>query len=619
MRFLREKNPTCVILLKKMIILLYNKGEEILTQSIKTKIFKCLKMEMEKKNIAIVVLAGVLVASGIGNILLALPGIETSAPRTSTLIVGTGSGPVDLDILNAWDSASNDVIRQCVEGLFMVDYTDENLSRIPVLAMDQGNWEDNVTWTVTLRQGVLFHDGTAFNAAAVQWNMQRLNWFFNATGNLTGGPGNAVNETQSSTASLYMLDATTPIINSTTINGEYNITFHLNEPFAAFLDILAYVTAWFLSPTSTPRYQHLETATGVLVGTGPYKYVRYVADTEVRWTNWHRYWRTGAYFEALVFSIIEDESARNNAMLAGDVDVLLGETESLLPTFRADTDITVDDTGAGFSYYYLGMNNNEINETWREAISWAFNYDYMIEELLQGQAERAYSPLCAAWNALAGWNQSEELNTPVYNVTEARYIVNSMLPSGEQIALGDDTAWQAATFATWNYSYNTDNQFRVDLYPMLRDNLNEIGITVEDGPLTWEEYIYTAYGYNEPGGYDSLQLYWVGWGPDYMNPWNMLDPLFNPLSTSNSAQVDHATLTSLMDDAIKASDPDEQTWIFKQILGNLTGEVYAHVYGFHPLITEVYSSDLRNYAGNAVNDFWAYPIYREDGLTVPHI
>lgn len=579
---------------------------------------------MEKKNIAIIVLAGVLVASGIGNILLALPGIQLTAPPTNTLIVGTGSGPVDLEILNAWDSASNDVIRQSVEGLFMIDYTDPDLARIPVLAMDEGTWNGAMdAWTVDLRQDVLFHDGTRFNATAVKWNVDRLNWFLNATGNLTGGAANPTNETQSSTASLYMLDATTPIIKNCTIESEYTVTYYLNAPFAAFLDILAYVTAWFLSPSSTPKYAHLETATGVLVSTGPYKYQYYIADTEVRWTNWHRYWRTGAYFQTLVFSIIEDESARNNAMLSGDIDVLLGETESLLPTFRADTDITVDDTGAGFSYYYLGMNNNEINVTWREAISYAFNYTYLIEELLQGQAERAYSPLCPAWNALAGWDQEVKLNTPVYNVTHARRIlVEANCAPGLTYNLGtseEDTAWEAATLETWNYSYNTDNQLRVDIYPMLRDNLNEIGITVEDGPLTWEEYIYTAYGYNEPGGYDSLQLYWVGWGPDYMNPWNMLDPLYNPLSTSNSAQVNHANLTFLMGEAITEGDPANQTWIFKQILKTLTEEVYPHVFGFHPLITEVYAADLRNYPGNAVNDFWAYPIYREDGLTVPHI
>jgi ABC-type transport system substrate-binding protein len=494
----------------------------------------------------------------------------------------------------------------------MIDYQDPALARIPVLAMNDGYWIDSTHWEVALRQGVLFHDGTKFNATAVKWNVDRMNWFTNSTGNLGS------NDTTSSTSSLYMLNATHNIIKSVTIDSEYNVTFELNAPFSGLLDILAYVTGWFLSPTSTPRWTHIPTATGVIVGTGPYKYVHYIADTEVRWTNWQRYWRTGAYFDVLVFAVIEDEAARNNAMLAGDVDVCLGETESLLPTFRADTDITVEDTGAGFSYYYLGMNNNVINVTWREAISYAFNYSYMIDELLQGQAERAYSPLTEAWSAIAGWDQAVNLNSPVFNVTHARRIlveagITSLTYNLENQA--EDDLWTAATLATWNYSYNTDNQFRVDLYPMLRDNLDRIGITVEDGPLTWEEFIYTAYGYNEPGGYDSLQLYWVGWGPDYMNPWNMLDPLFNPLSTSNSAQVDDAHLTWLMGKAITETNPANQTWIFKQILGNLTGRIYAHVYGYHPLITEVYSADLRGYPGNAVNDFWAYPIYREDGIT----
>jgi len=562
-------------------------------------------MEMEKKNIAIIVLAAILVVSGIGNILLALPGVQITASTGKTLIVGTGSGPVDLDPLHAWDSASNDVIRQCVEGLYMIDYEDPDLARKPVLAMDEGTLDPNGTyWEVDLRQGVVFHDDSKFNATAVKWNFDRLNYHLNATGS------NPNNGTESHTAVLYMLDSTTPIINRTVIISEYKVGVHLNGIFSAFLDTLAYVSAWMLSPSSTNFGQHLDTATDVLVGTGPYKYQHYIADTEVRWTNWNRYWKTGAYFDTLVFSVIEDESARNQAMLAGNIDILLGETEALLPTFRADADITVEDTGAGFSYYYLGMNNRLINATFRKAISYAFNYTYMIEELLEGQAERAYSPLCPAWPQLAGWNQSIQLSTPTYDLNASRKV---LVDAGISTLDPDrDKGWLEAEYAVWNYSYNTDNQFRSDLYPMLRDNLDKIGITVTDEGMTWEDYIYRAYGIT-PGGYDLLQLYWVGWGPDYMFPWNMLDPLYNPDSTSNSAQVDDALLSFLMKAAIEETNSDNQTWIFKQILGNLTGRIYPHVFGFHPLITEVYSADLRGYAGNAVNDFWAYPIWRDEG------
>lgn len=525
-------------------------------------------------------------------------------PYKDSLTVGTYSGPIDLDPLNAWDTASNNVIRQTVEGLYMINYSDPDLGRIPMLAVDDGVWSDDKTWIVNLRQGVFFHDGTKFNATALKWNFDRLNWFLNASGNL-----NHMNETQSSTTSLYMLDAITPIIKNVTMNSEYQVTFYLNDPFGPFLDLLTFIPSYILSPSSTPFYQHIDTATGDIVGTGPFVYDNYTANTEVQFHRWYQYWRNPAQIEYLSFSIIEDEAARNNAMLAGDIDVLLGETKSLLPTFRADPDITAHDTGPGFVYYYLGMNNKQINATYREAISYAFDYDYMIEELLQGQGMRAYSPLCPSW--LPGFDQSTELNTPIYNVTHARKILIDADCAGGLTLASPEAAWQAATLATFKYSYNTDNQFRVDLYPLLRDNLDEIGITVIDDPMTWEEFIYTVYGYNEPGGYDSIQLYWVGWGPDYMNAWNMLNPLFNPLYTSNSAQVDDPFVTFLLNAASKETDAANQTWIVKQILGNITGRVYPHVFGYHPLITDVYSNKLHGYASNTLDDLYVYPCYWE--------
>ena len=45
---------------------------------------------------------------------------------------------------------------------------------IPVLGLSAASSEDGKTWTVKLRQGVKFHDGTPFNAEAVVKHWQRL-------------------------------------------------------------------------------------------------------------------------------------------------------------------------------------------------------------------------------------------------------------------------------------------------------------------------------------------------------------------------------------------------------------------------------------------------------------
>ena len=132
-------------------------------------------MEMEKKNLAIIILAVVLAASGVGNIIL---GIQTGAitiipEEKETLIIGTLSGPVDLDPVDSWDSASWDVINQVCEGLLFYDPRDPDLPLIPMLATDY-TFADSTHIDFNLRTGVTFHDGTAFNADAAVWNFDRL-------------------------------------------------------------------------------------------------------------------------------------------------------------------------------------------------------------------------------------------------------------------------------------------------------------------------------------------------------------------------------------------------------------------------------------------------------------
>lgn len=92
------------------------------------------------------------------------------------LFVGTGSELQNLDPILAYEVGSFHVIDQVAEGLFGYDYYDPNLAIIPILAADYGTWDGN-TYTVELKQGVEFHDGTPFNADAVKFWFDRLQYF----------------------------------------------------------------------------------------------------------------------------------------------------------------------------------------------------------------------------------------------------------------------------------------------------------------------------------------------------------------------------------------------------------------------------------------------------------
>jgi len=558
---------------------------------------------MEKKNIAILILAVALVASGIGNIFLAFgPEIEILPPVSRSFVVGTLEGPSDLDPIHSWDSGSNDIIEQCIEGLYMYNLSDPDLGIVPRLAADYGTWDSTAThFTVPLRQGVYFHDGTIFDAEAVKWTFERINYFINAS----GMPW-ILNETVSKIHSLYEFPNGTTIldpVNPVTINNPYSVTINLRAPYAVFEPLICYVTAFMLSPSSTPKFELVSTAYGRIVGTGPFVYDYYVADTEVKFHRFDDYWREPAFFEDVTFAVINDATTRNNAMLGHTIDYLIGSMASLFPTFDADPTITHRAGGRALSYYYLGMNNNRINRTWRQAISAAINYTYITEELQEGTVYRSNGPLAPDF---PGYDPS--VQAEVLDLAKARGIVQSM---GFGVGFTTDAQWQAATFKEWNYTYNIGNSFREDLGVLLYDNLDLIGINVIDQGMSWADFIYRAYGYMEPGGYDSLMLYWIGWGPDYLSPFNMIAPLFSNKSASNAAQYWNHNVEVWLAEVLVETNAAARQVLYSQILTQIVEVDMPHAFGYHPYQHSVHSADIKNVPYNAMGGFYVYPMYRE--------
>ena len=92
------------------------------------------------------------------------------------------------------------------------------------------------------------------------------------------------------------------------------------------------------------------------------------------------------------------------------------------------------------------------------------------------------------------------------------------------------------------------------MYVLLSDNLDKIGIDLIDGGTDWVYFILRAYGY-VPGGYDDLQLFWIGWSADYNDPVNILNVLFSNISVSNGAQVNDPYLEGLMQQGVEETDP----------------------------------------------------------------
>jgi len=576
-------------------------------------------MDLEKKDWAIIILAILAVASIAGNgVLLILPNAPTAPDLGIVLVFGTSDGPADLDPMDAWDSASADVQDQVCEGLFGYDLTDPNLKIIPKLAADYGVWSSN-NYTVELRQDVWFHDGTKFDATAAKWNFDRLAYLMEH-GLAKAGElfeyyvrTDVINITTGETAAIMAR-----IINRTEVVDDYTLKFVLNTPYGAFEPLLCFNAAYMVSPTATPFDDVLDTASGDLVGTGPFVYDGYEAGVEIRFHAWDYYYKPRAKIDTLIFSVINDAQIRNNALLSGDIDFLDDPTPAMLSTFDAEPDIIREQVGISLSVQYLGMVNYWINSTFRKVISYAFNYTFLIHELMQDQAVRLKSNIP---NGITYANDS--FNAATYNVTKARQIMQSM-GFGASLSLTDDAAWEASTFATFNYTYNIGNPIRENLLILLRANLGAVGIEVEDAGTTWAQYILSTY--DLAGLYREMnQIFWLGWIPDYNDPSNYVNPEFTNRSTASNGVIYNGYLSAieagrdpfdindnvqlLMEAAILNTDPVSREAQYDRIQQLLVEEDMPWVFGYTGKNNDCYNKDLAGHPGNAMQKVYFYPCY----------
>jgi parallel beta-helix repeat protein len=219
--------------------------------------------------------------------------------------------------------------------------------------------------------------------------------------------------------------------------------------------------------------------------------------------------------------------------LGGDVDIITDPEPSMFSTFNSDPDIILNDAGHSPVSQSLSMNTKKINNSYRKAISYAINYSYIIDELLENPADRLKSPLLEDL-LFANWT----LDAATFNITKAREIMQSMGFGGgwDTTFPGiSETNWSSTTFASFNYSYNIGNEFRENLLPLLQDNLGNIGIEITDAgvsPLEFYDILIQRNGKT----WDMWELCWLGYYIDYNDPVNLINYLFtNRTSSYNTA------------------------------------------------------------------------------------
>jgi len=255
------------------------------------------------------------------------------------------------------------------------------------------------------------------------------------------------------------------------------------------------------------------------------------------------------------------------------------------------------------------MNNHWINRDLREAISYAFDYDYLINEIFGGQAVSAKSPLP---NGIT--YSDDSFNAPITDIIHARTVMQSM-GYGVGLDLYDDFVWQSSTFLSLNYSYNFGNFVREQILYSLEESLGKIGIQVIDAGMTPIDFLRRIFEFDDYNR-EMLQLFWLGWAADYNDPSNFINTLFNSrvidynffLYDGDAAAIEAGrdpnllddNVQLLMDEALIETDPNLREQYYTRIQQLLVVEDMPMVLGCTPIREIWYNSEILGFQFNSM-------------------
>ena len=177
-----------------------------------------------------------MLAAGAATAFALFPLTASAQTPEDVLIVGQIAEPQSLD--PAAVTAVNDfrILMNVYDGL--VRYRDGTLEVEPALATSWDISDDGTVYTFNLRDGVTFHDGSAFDAAAVKFNFDRML-----------DESHPYHDTGPFPLAFFF-----SAVESVEAVDDMTVQFTLNGPYAPFLSNLAYPTGLIVSPAAVMEH-----------------------------------------------------------------------------------------------------------------------------------------------------------------------------------------------------------------------------------------------------------------------------------------------------------------------------------------------------------------------------
>ncbi|WLR42688.1 ABC transporter substrate-binding protein [Bacillus carboniphilus] len=452
---------------------------------------------------------------------------DQSESEKDTLVFGRGGDSTSLDPIAVTEGETFRVTCNIYETL--LKYGEQDMTINPGLAKDWSVSEDKLTYTFELQEGVKFHDGTDFNAEAVVFNFER--WM----------NGDADQFPYYSMFGGYKGEES-HVIESVTAVEDYKVEFKLKRPQTPFLQNLAMSPFGIASPSAIEEYGDKFRENPV--GTGPFKFSEWRPNERIVLEKNQDYWQEGLpKLNKVIYTVIADNSARLNALISGEIDLLDGLDPQDATQLTDDLQLFERPSN---NVGYLGLTATREpldNKLVRQALNHAVNKQELIDAFYGGKGDPAVNPMPPV---LEGYN--DETEDYEYDVDKAKALLEEAgYPDGFEMDL-----W--AMPVARPYMPNA-----AKIAEALQQSFKDIGVTANIQTKEWAPYLDDA----RDGKFDAFLLGWTG---DNGDPDNFLYTLLDKdnIGSNNYSYYSNDEVHDLLIEAQAETDQEKRIELYKK-------------------------------------------------------
>ena len=439
---------------------------------------------------------------------------------------------------------------------------------VPYLAKTIEHNADYTQWTFTLRPGIKFHNGEPLDAAASKLNLDTYR---------------GVNPTIKPRLNVFVFQD----VQSVDITGPLAVTVTLKRPWVAFP--LYFVGRFGI--VAPAQLADRETCATHPIGTGPFKFVEWRVNEDLKVERNKDYWQKGLpYLDEITFKPVPEGSQRVNGLTSGEFDLMTTSNSLSIVDLKekakeGDINLIASDKGAETAYLMLNSGKPPFDDPIaRQAVASAGSareVNKIRNKGLNTIATGPFPPDNAAYIPEIARHQ---------NLPKARRLAKEYEQKhGEKLAFEYLTNPEPDLVAIAQLFKEQESKAGIDVSIRTVDQSTQINEALAGNfqSVAWR---------NHPGGDPDTQYIW----------WYSTSPV-------NFGRVKDAEIDRLLDEGRSEPDPAKRTAIYKDISRRFAKELY-NLWSWYTYWAVAYQKDIKGVSGPPLPDGGGKPFALFGGI-----